>query len=267
MRWTVLLVFLASVAFGWLVTDTPEGHIESTAISDGKVYAHTTTSITTLTGTFQKGGSDQTYANAALASRAIYMAFDRNRDGAIDAYDEPLGSTTLNGGIDDAVTTITVNSTSGFLEDGNVLIGTELIHYTGKTSTTFTGCTRGYNETSAASHLTAAAVTAVMAWEKVASANVDGTVDAVGWDATYQADDGTEGDILQGETITTKEGCSYLLKLRVIDAVGNTNTEVGGSDVFHSYGSSSYCGQDGDVAQGLEDDEVLWIRVNRRVGR
>ena len=40
-------------------------------------------------------------------------------------------------------TTVTVNSTSAFASSGSIHIGTERINYTGKTATTFTGCTRG----------------------------------------------------------------------------------------------------------------------------
>jgi hypothetical protein len=38
---------------------------------------------------------------------------------------------------------VTVTSTTGFTTTGNILIDSETISYTGKTSTTFTGCTRG----------------------------------------------------------------------------------------------------------------------------
>jgi hypothetical protein len=58
----------------------------------------------------------------------------------------------LNGGINAAVTTITVDSTTGFSATGTILIDSELITYTGRTGTTFTGCTRGVNGTVAASH-------------------------------------------------------------------------------------------------------------------
>ncbi len=53
-----------------------------------------------------------------------------------------------------AVTTITVYSTDGFPTAGTLLLETEQITYTGKTSTTFTGCTRGANSTTAAAHNT-----------------------------------------------------------------------------------------------------------------
>ena len=51
----------------------------------------------------------------------------------------------------DSVTTITVASTSGFDSSGTINIANEEITYTGTTSTTFTGCTRGANSTTAAS--------------------------------------------------------------------------------------------------------------------
>jgi len=65
-------------------------------------------------------------------------------------------TTTLNGGINNSVTTVTVVSTTGFPATGTFLVDNELITYTGKTSTTFTGCTRGQQGTAAASHLTGA---------------------------------------------------------------------------------------------------------------
>ncbi len=48
--------------------------------------------------------------------------------------------------------TITVDDTSNFSPAGTMIIGTELISYTGKTLTTFTGCTRGAQGTTAAPH-------------------------------------------------------------------------------------------------------------------
>ena len=67
-------------------------------------------------------------------------------------------STDLDGALNSTDTTITVNSTSGFSDTGTLLIGSEQITYTGTTSTTFTGCTRGANSTTAASHLDDATV-------------------------------------------------------------------------------------------------------------
>ena len=70
----------------------------------------------------------------------------------------------LNGSIDNTQATITVDSTTGFPASGILAIGTELITYTAKTGTDFTGCVRGTNGTTAASHLDNAIVTNATLW-------------------------------------------------------------------------------------------------------
>jgi hypothetical protein len=53
-------------------------------------------------------------------------------------------TTAVSGGTLSSVnTTVTVTSTASFTTTGNILIDSETISYTGKTGTTFTGCTRG----------------------------------------------------------------------------------------------------------------------------
>lgn len=69
-----------------------------------------------------------------------------------------LAGTTLNGAIGAGDTTITVVSTASFASSGEILIGSELISYSGTTATTFTGCVRGLHGSTAASHLDAANV-------------------------------------------------------------------------------------------------------------
>ena len=61
--------------------------------------------------------------------------------------------TSLNGEIDDVTTTLTVDDTSTFPASGTVVIDFEEITYSGKTGTTFTGCTRGANGTVAIGHI------------------------------------------------------------------------------------------------------------------
>jgi len=59
-------------------------------------------------------------------------------------------TTTLNGALNSSATTITVNSTTGFTATGAIGINGEYITYSGKTATTFTGCTRGVGSTAVA---------------------------------------------------------------------------------------------------------------------
>lgn len=60
--------------------------------------------------------------------------------------------TTLSGSIDNVVTTITLASTTGFPTAGGVTIDSEVIFYTGISGAQLTGCTRGADGTTAASH-------------------------------------------------------------------------------------------------------------------
>jgi len=60
--------------------------------------------------------------------------------------------------LDTSETAIDVVSTKQFPTSGTILIGSEQITYTGKTTTTLTGCTRGANSTTAATHSDGAAI-------------------------------------------------------------------------------------------------------------
>jgi len=62
------------------------------------------------------------------------------------------GVTTTTATISNSVTTIPVADTSKFLSPGAIIIESEIIKYTGKTATSFTGCTRGQYGSSAAAH-------------------------------------------------------------------------------------------------------------------
>jgi hypothetical protein len=67
---------------------------------------------------------------------------------------------TLSVGVTAADTTLDVGSTAGFLPGGGkVKIDTEVIRYAGLTATSFTGCTRGIDGTTAAPHGAGAGVT------------------------------------------------------------------------------------------------------------
>ncbi len=73
-------------------------------------------------------------------------------------------SSTLNGAINNSVTTITVVSTSAFTASGAIWINGEYITYSGKTGTDFTGCIRGADGTTAASQLSGAVVSQATAF-------------------------------------------------------------------------------------------------------
>lgn len=71
-------------------------------------------------------------------------------------------NTVLSSGINASVTTLPLLSTAGFSSVGGIVtIDSEQITYTGKNSTQLTGGVRGYHGTTAASHLSSAAVSFV----------------------------------------------------------------------------------------------------------
>lgn len=61
-------------------------------------------------------------------------------------------TTALNGSLTATATTVTVDSTASFSQRGRITVESEVIDYTGTTSTTFTGCTRGVEGSTAAAH-------------------------------------------------------------------------------------------------------------------
>ena len=86
--------------------------------------------------------------------QSVYTFFRSPADGTSDGI-----NTTLSAGINASVTTIGVASVTGMPTTGGVItIGTEQISYTGISSLNLTGCTRGINGSTAATHSTSDAV-------------------------------------------------------------------------------------------------------------
>ena len=86
--------------------------------------------------------------------QAVYTFFRSPADGTSSGI-----STTLSAGINAAVTTIGVASVTGLPTAGGIIIiGTEQITYSGISSLNLTGCVRGVNGSTAATHNTSDAV-------------------------------------------------------------------------------------------------------------
>ena len=105
-------------------------------------------------GTFRIRKSE-TFGNAAR--HLAFLDYKEYIDLHIKQEDDTV-TTTLSSGIDDDDTTIPVVSASSFDSTGTIIIDSENITYTGTTSTTFTGATRGAESTTAASHDSGATV-------------------------------------------------------------------------------------------------------------
>ena len=86
--------------------------------------------------------------------QAVYTFYRSPSDGTSSGI-----STTLSAGINTSVTTIGVASVTGLPTTGGIIIiGTEQITYTGISSLNLTGCVRGVNGSTAATHSTSDAV-------------------------------------------------------------------------------------------------------------
>jgi hypothetical protein len=86
--------------------------------------------------------------------QAVYTFFRSPSDGTSDGI-----STTLSAGINTSVATIGVASVTGMPTTGGlIIIGTEQITYSGISSLNLTGCVRGVNGSTAATHTTGDAV-------------------------------------------------------------------------------------------------------------
>ena len=129
------------------------------------------------TGDFANGGDTAVAARVLGNNNAFNMGIETNAvtwldintngipliTGGMDANSDTAGvASTISSGIDASVTSIPLAALDGFPTAGTVLIGTEQITYTGKSAATgagnLTGGTRGANSTSAAAHLSAAAI-------------------------------------------------------------------------------------------------------------
>jgi len=123
---------------------------------DSNSYRITASSNATSTAT---GGGAAVSAAYQLNTGASTITYQTGWGAGLwGGYAFGTATTLLNGTINSSATTIVVNSTTGFGATGRILIDSELITYSGKTGTDFTGCTRGALGTTAAAHTTGASV-------------------------------------------------------------------------------------------------------------
>ena len=187
----------------------------------------------------------------------------------IDA--QTTSTTTLNGAIVAGDTTITVTSTTDFPTTGTIRIENELITYTGKTGTTFTGCTRGASDTTAADHATGLIVAEVFVYNKVkCERDIDFILDALLYDLTYGGNLATKiaadsyktpAQVLPvGERANTAAAFTYMGT--VIESVAqSTQVSQGQNRVVQVLGVSTSTTTAAAAAKALIDNVVV-VAVN-----
>jgi len=148
---------------------TVEGDYEIIAIIDGNnytiIYAGNPASITAGTG----GGTVTAHYDIPAGSSSFTASNGWGAGGW-------SGISSVNTFLTSAITgttgpiTVSVTSTTGFSSTGEIKIDSEVLTYTGITATTFTGCSRGTNGTTAATHLVNAGVVQTFGWGAAAPA-------------------------------------------------------------------------------------------------
>ena len=102
-----------------------------------------------------------TFAYQITTGLDIYTVATGWGAGPWGGYASGTTTTTLNGTINASATSITLTSAASFSSTGTIVIDTESITYSGKSTNTLTGCVRGANGTTAASHTSGTVVAQV----------------------------------------------------------------------------------------------------------
>jgi hypothetical protein len=148
------VTFSGAVSLGGNITATIlNAEFELTYLNSDQYTV--TASVTANSNDTGNGGAATIAAYQITSGQAAYTQNVGWGAGTWSGIETGTPTSVLNGAINSSVTTITVTSTTLFAASGNILIDSETISYTGKTLTTFTGCTRGINGTgsgAAASH-------------------------------------------------------------------------------------------------------------------
>ena len=135
------------------VTPTQGGTNITTYTLGDTVYASATNTLSKLAGNTTTTQKFLTQTGTGSASAApIWKALspsDINTQYGAFHFDY---TTTLTSTINGTVQTIPVASTTGFSSTGALIIENEIITYTGITATSFTGCTRGVNNSANGTH-------------------------------------------------------------------------------------------------------------------
>ncbi|HCK12650.1 TPA: hypothetical protein DHW51_00910, partial [Candidatus Poribacteria bacterium] len=164
------------------VTDGTSNFGSKLNFGQGIVSSTKLSELGITSGTFSLNGIPFTYSSSDTVYNVINSINQNSNvnlqarlttDGFVEIYSpdgsswrsaSELSTTGLGSAITDSSSSITVVSTDAFPSTGVIRIGGEDIAYTGKTSTTFTGLTRGYNNTLAAAHSSGTSVTDEPNW-------------------------------------------------------------------------------------------------------
>ena len=218
---------------GSFILNTSTGNVNTAAdnytFTNNKGKLHTVTSATT---------AQEIQAFSGLSSGgAGYLIHDSSDTTdpwkAVDLFTDNVvsnpswgASTTLAEALDASETSIDVASATNLGDSGTIRVDSEDIIYTGKSTNTLTGCTRGSNSTTAATHSNGATVYYGLLnfsyWKEVGASNNGLTVASgtVTVEANKQKVTGSstnfDGDFSQGDLIRLSSTNDYALRVDVV---------------------------------------------------
>ena len=117
-----------------------------------------TSSVAANASDVGNGGSGVSAAFQITTGNEVFTFGNGWGSGLWGGVTTSVATTTLNGTINSSVTSIILTSATGFGTSGTILVDSELITYSGVSTNTLTGCTRGASGTIAAAHTTGAVV-------------------------------------------------------------------------------------------------------------
>tara|TARA_Y100000310_G_scaffold82643_1_gene79222 strand:- start:1601 stop:3415 length:1815 start_codon:yes stop_codon:yes gene_type:complete len=167
-----MLFPIQNVAQIGIIRDTPPYELPPNAWSDGNNIRFLDNGVRKVSG-YSEVFSGLVSANAPYkilpakyGVNYYWLAFGLNKinvwNGSTWTDITRQTTNTLDGGISDSDTTITLTDASAFPSSGYIQIDAEQISYSGKSTNDLTGCSRGYNSTSPILHLTGAVVTPIL---------------------------------------------------------------------------------------------------------
>ena len=154
------VTFSGATGFNGVLAATFNAEFHITKIIDGNTYEITLPADATPSGTGSGGGAAVTAAYQIAVGLPVYTTGNGWGAGVWNGTNLYPYNTTLtytSGAapwvlLNPSSTTINVADTSQFPPSGTSLIDAEIITYSGKTSTSFTGCVRGFNGSTAVNH-------------------------------------------------------------------------------------------------------------------
>jgi len=247
---------------GNFLLNTTSGNVNTAAdnytFTNNKGKLHTVTSATT---------AQEIQAFSGLSSGGVgYLVHDSSDTTdpwkAVNLFTDNVvsnpswgASTTLNEGLDTSETSIDVASATNLGASGTIRVDSEDIIYTGKSTNTLTGCTRGANSTTAATHNNGATVYYGLLnfnyWKEVGASNngltvASGTVTVeVNKQKVTGSSTNFDGDFSQGDLVRLSSTNDYALRVDVV--YGEIDTIISDTEMYlkeacpRAFSAGSYC--------------------------